>query len=78
MHPHSEFLALPFLHRCIRLEVIGVFEVEPLVLAVELDGSFFATGDDRVDVLVDDQATLGQKGLAPRKPEQEATKKLLV
>ena len=60
-HPRPEVLALPLLHRRIRLEVVEVLEVEPLVFAVQLYRPFFTTGNDGVDIFVDDQTALISK-----------------
>jgi len=61
-YPWPEVFAFPLLHGRIRLEVVEVLEVEPLVFAVQLYRPFFTTGNDGIDVVVDDQTTLIHKG----------------
>ena len=75
MHSCSEILAFPLLHRRVPLEVIEVLEVEPLVLAVRFDGSFFAASDDSVNVIVDNQAVWGQKALESKKKRKNQRRK---
>jgi hypothetical protein len=48
-----EVLSLPLLNASVTLEVAQVLQVELLTLGVELLRTFFSSGDDRFNVIVD-------------------------
>lgn len=54
-HPGPEVLALPLLHRGFRFEIAEIFEIQPLILAVQLDCPLLSSLNDRVNIVVDEQ-----------------------